>query len=1521
MKIIFVILPIAVFNLYQMKFDVEEYSGLVYFLKPNKTEYIIIYSAKTLFAQGSYLMRIDAKTDKMIAHVKLFDTSFKSFINLRNNLNIYFFSNYLVIEKNGKKDILRFASFLGHTFSDQAYSSNSIIFGTDLPTADENFNYGYRIQLVLVKEPYIEFYGAIIIEKLARTDSFKLIGLKDYFIFVKIDKVNYYPMETNYTYRILDLNLNLLNSVSVKYTNYTEIIFSDLSENNDVNEYFICIKYQNISTECQIIKCENSDLLFLEKYEIFSQHEIFDRFHHYHLTINPFDKNKIGCYLASSHLRSVYDFVTILQYKSKELSYYKDIKDIATPSINEVTIQGQKMVMTEKGIAVLSQSGDIYLSYLTSVCRSINITLYPNSLSDFPINEFIFPGIDQFQFSFVEIYKYLTIYKNSTEIKIGEIFHDLNNFTYFLKTETYFEDFFLIKVKNHGIYDICSIYINVNIPTNISTYKESHKCLKNDNYDKINNIIHSNLFDYFNADGKDVIQFEFIMENEPKGNELIINFEDRTLECIHNHTKIICKGQLFFFPRLKRIHLYSYLSCYNLIDLGWFEINDKKIFNIYNLINYDFEQISEIYDPSQKITEYNPAMINYYYWFSCFSYCDDKKIEKKDCCSNILDRWEIVFHKEYNYAKKLLDFFVDIVFEIVQKTKSQGDLYDVRGDIPSEEYIDDLYEQYYKNKENIISRLKKGKEYLSSTFISPYLEQLMNAIYQYNFVILKNDEYKKIVVAFPGLTFYFQILDELIHEGMVDLLDIPTKVKKKYFSVLEMYYKIFIKLKDDLFDNLEAISGINGTDYQVVFTGHSIGGAIATISSFYYIKKYNFMAENILITFGQPKVGNEIFAKELTKNLKQIYRVARPNDIATLFPSMKADYLFKFLKIAKLALNMFLFLKDIVTGNLLGLASTAINLIVNRNIIASKYAFIIHDAYIIEDYTYTHIGGLYMIDDDTNTVYHCDDFYNEKRDHFICKNHNKNFFSPFIINDFFHYRNYLSINQEMISSCQKKKFQYFILRPGNAYNYLLRRLEMNNNINNNYELNYKTNKIRKLDNIEDIQETLTVYKETEFKLNKYEFCFKYKSQEKLQKDNLILIIKPKNNNFFGEICFFQNITWLINNEYDFLTCYFINNKKPFSLRISLKKQIINEKELFIYIKGKFSGTLELYDLSQNKTLNKSSSYYIPYINNFPLEQSLNLILPKLEENLYMNVIINDYGFIDNKTISSIFEIYESQKKINYDKKALILEKDKEYYFKYYPNKNEILINFIPINFNKFLEKQFYIVNEQNIFINYNIELINNNQSFGLFFEFNGIINNIKGYFSNTTKHQDNINDYILNNNNNKYFILTKNSQFNFLNLDINVESEFLSELIIYDISETIIINKINSLYEIKKDKHYLFFLDENLQKNYSKFESFTLISIKNSNNFIKLLLLDGDIILSKNYLLNQLYNIKSIFIKVIEDDIFEIKLISEEMSKYIFEESGTYFGNTFMDDSKYSIDFIHNNEDIYIFSTIQYQLI
>ena len=73
----------------------------------------------------------------------------------------------------------------------------------------------------------------------------------------------------------------------------------------------------------------------------------------------------------------------------------------------------------------------------------------------------------------------------------------------------------------------------------------------------------------------------------------------------------------------------------------------------------------------------------------------------------------------------------------------------------------------------------------------------------------------------------------------------------------------------------------------------------------------------------------------------------------------------------------------------------------------------------------------------------------------------------------------------------------------------------------------------------------------------------------------------------------------------------------------------------------------------------------------------------------------------------------------------------------------------------------------------------------------------------------------------------------YFNLDIKVESKFISELLIYDIQEIIIINKINSIYEINKTKNYIFLINETLKNIYIKIGSYTVISINNDNNIIK----------------------------------------------------------------------------------------
>ena len=78
---------------------------------------------------------------------------------------------------------------------------------------------------------------------------------------------------------------------------------------------------------------------------------------------------------------------------------------------------------------------------------------------------------------------------------------------------------------------------------------------------------------------------------------------------------------------------------------------------------------------------------------------------------------------------------------------------------------------------------------------------------------------------------------------------------------------------------------------------------------------------------------------------------------------------------------------------------------------------------------------------------------------------------------------------------------------------------------------------------------------------------------------------------------------------------------------------------------------------------------------------------------------------------------------------------------------------------------------------------------------------------------------------------------------------------------------------------------------------------------LKLVLSNDDITSSKNYLLTKLIDIKGIFDKANENGIFIIKIIPEKISKYLNNDINTFFGNTFIDDKKYSIDFLNNNEE------------
>ena len=87
---------------------------------------------------------------------------------------------------------------------------------------------------------------------------------------------------------------------------------------------------------------------------------------------------------------------------------------------------------------------------------------------------------------------------------------------------------------------------------------------------------------------------------------------------------------------------------------------------------FPYNEIKSIYDPAEKITEFNIKMINYYYWFGCIAYCDDKHIkEKKKCCPEILNDWITVFHKEYYMD---IDQFLLLLNDYIENSKYKIDI-------------------------------------------------------------------------------------------------------------------------------------------------------------------------------------------------------------------------------------------------------------------------------------------------------------------------------------------------------------------------------------------------------------------------------------------------------------------------------------------------------------------------------------------------------------------------------------------------------------------------------------------------------------------------------------------------------------------------------------------------------------------------------------------------------------------------------------------------------------------------------
>jgi predicted lipase len=110
---------------------------------------------------------------------------------------------------------------------------------------------------------------------------------------------------------------------------------------------------------------------------------------------------------------------------------------------------------------------------------------------------------------------------------------------------------------------------------------------------------------------------------------------------------------------------------------------------------------------------------------------------------------------------------------------------------------------------------------------------------------------------------------------------------KKYIGIHAGFYSQFKTIIGAIKKELST----RDTNKEIIFTGHSLGGALATLVTFYFqssLKKY-------CITFGSPRVGNSFFKRAFDKlencySLRYVYK----NDIVTKVPMSWRILLFWF---------------------------------------------------------------------------------------------------------------------------------------------------------------------------------------------------------------------------------------------------------------------------------------------------------------------------------------------------------------------------------------------------------------------------------------------------------------------------------------------------------------------------------------------------------------------------------------------------------------------------------------------------
>jgi len=154
--------------------------------------------------------------------------------------------------------------------------------------------------------------------------------------------------------------------------------------------------------------------------------------------------------------------------------------------------------------------------------------------------------------------------------------------------------------------------------------------------------------------------------------------------------------------------------------------------------------------------------------------------------------------------------------------------------------------------------------------------------YPFKFLIHYNDEKKQIVISIGGPSVQHHHYFNIIYaNGWAAVKGTQFKIEKEYQHV---YYGLIQKT---LKEKVDKINKSGRGHYRYIFTGHSIGGSIASLAAFDLISSglINKVHNNVTAyTIGSLRIGDSNFVS-LLNSYYRLYRVVKDDDYVVRAPN------------------------------------------------------------------------------------------------------------------------------------------------------------------------------------------------------------------------------------------------------------------------------------------------------------------------------------------------------------------------------------------------------------------------------------------------------------------------------------------------------------------------------------------------------------------------------------------------------------------------------------------------------------